>query len=105
MSDYFGFDGIDEAWIKREKSKARALRKTRWWQKKTAMGQCWYCRKAVIPGELTMDHLIPLAMGGESSKDNLVPSCKDCNNKKKSMMPMEWEEYRKRIQKEEQGRG
>ena len=95
--DYFGFDGVDEAWIKREKSKARALRKTRWWQRKTAAGQCWYCRKVVSPAELTMDHLIPLAMGGESSKDNLVPCCRDCNNKKKSMMPMEWEEYRKKM--------
>ena len=40
-----------------------------------------------------MDHLIPLARGGRSTKDNLVPSCKDCNNKKKSMLPVEWEEY------------
>ncbi len=95
MTDHFGFDGVDEAWIKREKSKARELRKTRWWQQKTATGRCWYCDASVPPKELTMDHILPLALGGQSSKNNLVPCCKDCNNKKKSMMPMEWEEYRR----------
>jgi 5-methylcytosine-specific restriction endonuclease McrA len=40
-----------------------------------------------------MDHLVPLARGGRSTKNNLVPSCKDCNNKKKNMLPLEWEEY------------
>lgn len=29
-----------------------------------------------------MDHLVPLARGGESNKKNCVPSCKDCNSKK-----------------------
>ncbi len=93
MTDNFGFDGVDDGWIKREKARARELRKTRWWQQKTSAGLCWYCNKKVPLKELTMDHLIPLAMGGKSSKDNLVPCCKSCNTKKKSMMPLEWEEY------------
>jgi 5-methylcytosine-specific restriction enzyme A len=93
MIDFFGFDGVDEAWIKREKARARDLRKTRWWQQKTASGACHYCGTVLSPKELTMDHLVPLARGGRSTKDNLVPSCKTCNIKKKSMMPLEWEEY------------
>ncbi len=32
----------DEASIRRERDKARQLRKTRWWQQKTAAGQCWF---------------------------------------------------------------
>ncbi len=40
-----------------------------------------------------MDHIVPLARGGRSTKDNLVPCCKDCNTKKNSMMPLEWQEY------------
>ena len=93
MIDFFGFDGVDEAWIKLEKARARDLRKTRWWQQKTSTGKCHYCGAVISPKELTMDHLVPLAMGGHSTRDNLVPSCKTCNNKKKSMMPLEWEEY------------
>jgi 5-methylcytosine-specific restriction enzyme A len=34
-----------------------------------------------------------LAMGGRSTRDNIVPSCKDCNTKKRSMMPLEWEAF------------
>jgi 5-methylcytosine-specific restriction enzyme A len=93
MIDFFGFDGVDEAIIKQEKARARELRKTRWWQQKTASGRCHYCGALLSPKELTMDHLVPLSMGGRSTRDNLVPSCKDCNNKKKSMMPLDWETH------------
>jgi 5-methylcytosine-specific restriction protein A len=40
-----------------------------------------------------MDHVVPLTRGGKSTKGNLVPACKDCNNKKKYFLPIEWEEY------------
>ncbi len=93
MSDYFGFDGVDEADLRREKAKARELRRTRWWQHKIARGVCHYCGGRFTPTELTMDHLVPLARGGRSTKANLVPACKDCNNRKKVMLPLEWEEY------------
>ena len=91
--DYFSLDAIDEAVIRREKNKARELRRTRWWQQKTASGICWYCGFQVGFNNLTMDHVIPLARGGRSTKDNLVPCCKDCNTRKKSSLPVEWEDY------------
>ncbi len=40
-----------------------------------------------------MDHIVPMARGGKSTKGNVVPACKVCNNKKKYMLPIEWEEY------------
>jgi len=89
----YDFDGIDEAEIRRQKAKARELRKTRWWQQKTAAGMCHYCGRKTAHGDLTMDHLLPLARGGRSTKDNLVPCCKSCNSRKKTMMPLEWQEY------------
>ena len=93
MIEIFGFDAVDEATIRRERAKARELRKTRWWQQKTSSGLCYYCNKKVLYKDVTMDHLVPLARGGRSTKDNLVPCCKDCNNKKKNMLPLEWEAY------------
>ncbi len=93
MGDGFWFDGIDEDVIKRERAKARELRKTRWWQQKTASGKCYYCGCQTEHKDLTMDHIVPLGRGGRSTKDNLVPACKDCNNKKKNMLPVEWDEY------------
>lgn len=93
MEDSFGFDGMDDAEIRRERAIARDLRKTRWWQQKTASGKCHYCQKQFPFKKITMDHLVPLGRGGRSSKDNLVPACKNCNNLKKNMMPLEWEDY------------
>lgn len=93
MMDYFGFDGMDEAEIRTERAKAREMRKSRWWQQKTASGQCYYCQQIVTFKELTMDHLVPLTRGGRSTRDNLVPSCKACNTLKKNMLPLEWEAY------------
>lgn len=93
ISDDPYFDGVSEAEIRRERAKARELRKTRWWQQKTASGACYYCGRVFPHRDLTMDHLIPLVRGGRSTKDNLVPCCKECNNKKKSMLPIEWQEY------------
>ncbi len=92
-NDYFSIDSLDDAIIRVERKKARELRRTRWWQQKTASGTCWYCGQKVGFQNLTMDHVIPLARGGRSTKDNLVPSCKECNIKKKSSLPVEWDEY------------
>ena len=93
MKEFFHFDTLDEDEIRTERAKAREFRKTRWWQQKTASGLCHYCGIKTAHKNLTMDHLVPLARGGRSTKNNLVPSCKDCNNKKKNMLPLEWEEY------------
>ena len=93
INDFFSLDSIDEALIRVERSKARELRRSRWWQQKTSTGTCWYCGQKVGFKNLTMDHVIPLARGGRSTKDNLVPCCKECNIKKKSSLPVEWEEY------------
>ena len=79
--------------IRREKEKARALRKSQWWQRKLAKGECYYCRRKVAPADLTMDHLVPLVRGGRSTRGNVVPACKACNSRKKYLLPMEWEEY------------
>ncbi|MGW8195172.1 MAG: HNH endonuclease [Desulforhopalus sp.] len=93
VKDYLDFDAPGDAEIRVERARARDLRKTRWWQRKTAPGLCHYCGSKVAYKDITMDHLVPLARGGRSTKDNLVPCCKDCNNRKKSMLPLEWEEY------------
>jgi len=100
MTDgFYGFDGIDEASIRTERNKARNLRKTRWWQQKTASGTCHYCGGKVGFKNLTMDHIIPLARGGRSTRDNLVPCCKECNNRKKNSLPVEWDEYLDTLQR------
>ncbi len=95
--DSFSLYYLKEDWIKKEKEKAKKLKKTSWWRKKTATGICYYCKRKFKPKDLTMDHKIPLSRGGMSIKENLVPCCKECNFKKKYLLPIEWEEYMNKI--------
>lgn len=91
---------LDEADIKRERYKARDLRKSQWWKRRCAKGVCHYCEKATPAKELTLDHVVPIARGGKTTKGNVVPSCKDCNNRKKQLLPMEWDDYLKNLDKQ-----
>ncbi|MCK4559994.1 MAG: HNH endonuclease [Calditrichia bacterium] len=75
--------------IAREKAKARELRQSQWWKNKIARGICHYCGEKFKSSELTMDHVVPISRGGKSTKGNIVPCCKECNNKKKYMTPVD----------------
>ena len=79
----------DPKHMAREKQKARDLRQSQWWRHKIAQGLCIYCQRTFAPAELTMDHIVPLARGGRSTKGNVVPCCKACNNQKKHWTPAE----------------
>jgi len=83
--------------IRREKEKARALRKSQWWLRKVAKGECYYCGRRVAPQDLTMDHIVPVVRGGRSTRGNVAPACKECNSRKKYLLPIEWEEYLKKL--------
>lgn len=47
--------------------------------------RCRYCRSTDNP--LTIDHVIPVALGGSDDPSNLVACCKDCNAGKSSSSP------------------
>ena len=84
---------VDDETLLREKARARELRRTAWWRRRVAAGVCHYCRRVVAPKELTADHVVPLVRGGRSVRANMVPACKDCNNKKRSLLAWEWQAY------------
>ena len=69
--------------FRKEKAKGRKLRQSQWWKEKVAKGVCHYCAGVFAPENLTMDHIVPIARGGKSTKGNVVPSCKKCNTNKK----------------------
>ena len=50
-------------------------------------------RRRVGAKRLTMDHVVPLGRGGRSRRGNVVAACKDCNTRKQSLVPVEWEAY------------
>lgn len=46
---------------------------------------CRYCRSK--DGALTIDHVVPSALGGSDDPGNLVACCRDCNSGKSSTTP------------------
>jgi len=81
MSDWIDIPS-DPAHVRRERERARDLKKSTWWQQQCLLGVCHYCHEKVAPDDVTMDHIVPVSRGGSSTKGNVVPCCKACNSKK-----------------------
>ena len=64
----------DERHIRRERAKARELRKTPYYRNLFRKGICHYCGKKFPPEELTLDHIV---------------CCRSCNQEKKFLTPAE----------------
>lgn len=47
---------------------------------------CIYCREKFNKKDLTIDHVLPRRFGGTSKKSNIAVSCRDCNQKKGSLL-------------------
>lgn len=95
------FMDISDEDMRRERNRARELRKSGWWKNKIARGRCHYCGGEFDPGSLTLDHIVPVARGGRSTRGNCVPACKECNNNKKNLLPVEWEEYLAQLRRDD----
>lgn len=78
----FYFTPASPEHIRRERHAARELRQSLWWRQVVGKGVCYHCQQRFSSVDLTMDHVIPLARGGKSTKKNVVPSCKPCNTAK-----------------------
>lgn len=79
----------DERHVAVERKRARALKQSGWWQKQLQRGVCHYCGKQVGADQLTMDHVVPVARGGRSTRGNVVPCCEACNRNKRYLTPAE----------------
>ena len=83
--------------LRKQKERARELRRTQWWKRQLARGVCYYCHQKVSPADLTMDHIVALIRGGKSTRGNTVPACRQCNSSKKYLLPIEWDQYIRRV--------
>ena len=88
MNDWIDIQS-DPKQVKKEREKARELRNSDWWKNLLAKGECYYCHNKFAAEELTMDHIVPVARGGKSTRGNIVACCKECNNRKKYLTPAE----------------
>ena len=79
----------DEAHVRRERARARELRKTPYFQELLRKGVCHYCHGRFPAEELTLDHIVPVSRGGRSTRGNLVVCCRKCNAEKRFLTPAE----------------
>jgi len=67
---------------------------------------CPYCRRTMNDSKpskgdwllATLDHIIPLSLGGSDTRRNLVACCLDCNRHKNSATPARLREMADRIE-------
>jgi 5-methylcytosine-specific restriction enzyme A len=87
-NEWYSLSG-DKAHIARERKKAQELKASQWWKNILGKGLCHYCAGKFPASKLTMDHVVPVARGGHSTKGNVVPACQKCNQEKKLSTPVE----------------
>jgi hypothetical protein len=56
--------------------------------------KCPYCKSDLYEGnirkKIEVDHFFPIAKGGQDIPWNLLPTCKECNRKKKDKLPYDY---------------
>ena len=57
--------------------------------------RCCYCGEKLTVSNRTLDHMYPRRWGGVSIPENLLPSCKRCNQDKKDMTYQQFQDWRK----------
>ena len=79
--------------------------KTRELVSKKTKGVCSHCGcKIRIGDNFSVDHAVPLNIGGTNDIENLVPLCKDCNfHKDDKLMPIDWYCCLNKVAKKELG--
>ena len=48
---------------------------------------CQYCGAKAPEAQMTVDHVMPVALGGDDTPRNLTTACSDCNSGKSSILP------------------
>jgi len=64
------------------------VRKTQRYRKEAYIEQggiCFYCCEPILEASATGDHKVPLRMGGNTEKHNIVACCYPCNSAKGDM--------------------
>ena len=58
-----------------------------------AEGRCELCGRKIPLPEMTIDHVVPLAMGGRDEIANLQCACQICNRVKDKLLPEEYADW------------
>lgn len=84
-------------YIDTEKNKAKIKRKSYSDDERKIIydksgGRCELCGRKILLEDMTIDHITPLAMGGEDDVENLSCTCYPCNLFKGNILPSDFME-------------
>ncbi|MEL0080430.1 MAG: HNH endonuclease [bacterium] len=68
--------------VRYDKVPSKEVRFNRYNIFKRDKSQCQYCGQSLPKSELTIDHVVPRALGGKTEWENVVCACSKCNRKK-----------------------
>lgn len=92
----FDTDGDDKLATGRKNRKKKERRKygkdTRKMLYKKADGRCVLCGREILLKDISIDHIVPLSMGGADSVENLQCTCAECNRFKANILPSDFME-------------
>lgn len=57
--------------------------------------RCCYCKEKIEENEITIDHMYPQEFGGPTIINNMLPSCKKCNNEKGNLNTSQYKAFLK----------
>ena len=96
---YFVFDTLTQRilwkWMTEEEIKEMRKNKVSLSRKLIylhAGGRCELCGRKILLEDMTIDHITPLAMGGEDDVENLSCTCYPCNLFKGNILPSDFME-------------
>ena len=75
------------------KNRSNYGKETRKYIYNKADGRCELCGRKLLMTEMTLDHVIPLGMGGRDEIANLQCACRMCNHLKDNLPPEEYADW------------
>lgn len=64
----------------RDRAARRKYLLTTWASNVEGRCRCWRCGVLLEESTLTVDRIVPGALGGSYTRDNIRPSCRGCNS-------------------------
>lgn len=89
LKEYYVIDSVTGKRIpcKTKYKRIHFPEKTRGKIYRQAGGRCELCGRKILYSDMTVDHIIPIAMGGTNDMKNLQCACSACNSLKGSILP------------------
>lgn len=84
---YYPYDTEDVTCAKKKKKRKTYSKEDRKIIYNKSNGRCALCGQRLLLENMTLDHIVPLSMGGKDSMGNLQASCFACNQFKKNILP------------------